>query len=543
MNHRKRTVTLVFAVAALLGIASCGDDSVAPPPDGGNGGGNGGGPIDVFDVFLRPYVIERGSSLAEGLPNPQQALYALTAFYQGGSAGATFTWGLDARLGAILPKTSELGTNSVTVSLLNEGDTPLGVYEISVDAQSGGIQSSMTKRFAVVELNWMKHERAAITNPADPPLDLELDPVFVLRPAGEQIYFIGSPSKQSVSLWAIPADRSLAAPQALPETALFRLPPLCIDEPCGIDTLNTEQARIAEEREPDPSPAGLGRDELLFASQMDPQYYDRQTTQVEDVFPFNLWMVKQQTGVPGVAKVLTYDLKGGAAGLERYAVHHHRQPRWDPSSVAGPGQAARIAFISNRGPDPKVVYDANLWLADLLDSNSDGVSDTLVNMRAITEGGISSFDWTADGQSIYFLRSGKEFIYRLTVANPSAIEEISLAEHDSELTNLGFISVFKGDSNLLTFQGTSENRVYLYVLDRSTNSLIRITPYEFAAGRNLFPRWHPTRREIVFVSDYTVARWLGGGDTYPLGNSLFAGQIRTLYPSVWTIRLEERSSP
>ena len=49
-------------------------NTVAPPGNGGNGGGNGGGPIDVFDIFLRPYVIERGSSLADGVPSPQQII-------------------------------------------------------------------------------------------------------------------------------------------------------------------------------------------------------------------------------------------------------------------------------------------------------------------------------------------------------------------------------------------------------------------------------------------------------------------------------------
>ena len=539
LKHRKLTV---LVLAGLFGIAACGSDPVAPPSNGGNGGGGGGDPIDVFDIFLRPYVIERGSSLAGGVPSPQEALYALTAFYNGGQVGATFSWGFDPRLGVILPKTIELATNSVTISLLNPGDTPIGFYDISVDASSGGHQSSLTKRIAVVELNWMKHERATITDSSNPPVDLEADPVFVPRPTGEMIYFSGAPSRTSVSLWAIPPDRSFAAPPEPAETSLFRIP-FCDLEPCAIGTVNSEQARAADEREPDPSPPTMGRDELLFASQMDPQYYDRLTAQGDPVYPFNLWVVKQQTGVPAVAKVLTYDIKSTGA-VERYAVHQHRQPRWDPSSVAGTGEAARIAFISNRGPDPMPAepYLSRLWLADLLDSNSDGVSDTLVNMVALTEEAVSSFDWTPDGQSIYFLR-GSSIIYRLNVANPTQIEEIDVSVHDAELGNLGFISVFRGDANLLAFQGTSEGRVYLYVLDRGTNSLVRITPYEFAAGRNLFPRWHPTRREVVFVCDYTVARWLEGGDEYPLGNPLFAGRIRTLYPSVWTVRLAERSSP
>ena len=94
--------------------------------------------------------------------------------------------------------------------------------------------------------------------------------------------------------------------------------------------------------------------------------------------------------------------------------------------------------------------------------------------------------------------------------------------------------------HLLTFQAASENRIYLLVYDVASDDLIRITPYEFAVGRNLYPRWHPTRREIVFVCDYTVARWLPQGDVYPIGNPEFGGLNRTLYPSVWTVRLEER---
>ncbi len=540
--RRGKHAAVLFAGALLL-LAGCGEDTVAPP-DGGNGGngGGGGGPLEVFDIFLRPYVIARGSSLAGGLPNPQESLYYLTAFYSGGEPVASFSWQFDPRLGSILPKTVELTPTSATVSVLNDGLTPLGFYDISVEGTSGGLHSSYHKRFAVVEINWMKHDRAIITNPSDPPVDLELDPVFVSTGASDQIYFVGSPSKQAVSLWSIFANASLEQPPATPEMSLFVVPN-CNSNPCPWGTVDGLQALSAEEREPDPSPAGMGRDELLFSSQMDPQFLERLEVTNDEKIGFNLWVVKRPTslGIPFRARVLTSDVKFDSLGSQWFRVYQHRQPRWDPTAVAPAGQPARIAFTANRGPDPLVAYGTNLWLGDLHDLDSDGVSDSLMNLRQLTnEGGITSFDWTPDGQFIYFLAAGKDEIFKLPVANPQAVESISLAALDSELGDLRFISVCRADGNLLAFQGSSENRVYLFVYDVAAASLIRATPYEFPPGRNLFPRWHPTRREIVFVGDYTVARWLDNGDVYPLGNPVYAGVKRTLYPSVWSVQLEER---
>jgi hypothetical protein len=123
--------------------------------------------------------------------------------------------------------------------------------------------------------------------------------------------------------------------------------------------------------------------------------------------------------------------------------------------------------------------------------------------------------------------------------NSQAVEEISLASIDAELEDFRFLSVFRGDPNLLSFQAASEGRGFLYVYDLGRETLTRITPYEFTMGKNLFPRWHPTRREIVFICDYTVARWLPSGDPPPITNPVVGGMRRTQYPSVWTIRFEE----
>ena len=545
---RRGRYAAALCAGALLLLAGCGDDPVAPPPGNGGNGGGGGGPIEVFDIFLRPYVIARGSSLSGGLPNPQQSLYYLTAFYRGGVPEASFAWQFDPRLGEILPKTVELTPTSATVSVLNDGQTPLGFYEIAVQGTSAGLQSSYRKRFAVVEINWMKHERAIITNPSDPPVDLELDPVFVPTALGDQIYFVGSPSKQAVSLWAIQADASLQQPPLTPEMSLFVIPS-CDADPCPWGTVNGLQALEAEDREPDPSPAGMGRDELLFVSQMDPQFVERQEVVNKDVLGFNLWVTKRPSalGIPFRARVLTADVKFDSLGNQWFRAIQHRRPRWDPSTVAPPGQPARLAFTANRGPDPLVAYPTNLWFGDLHDLDQDGFSDSLMNLRQATNitqivenGGVTFFDWSPDGQFIYFLVAGSDAIFRLTVST-LAVDSFTLEAFDSELSDLRFISVSRAaNGNFLTFQGTSENRVYLYVFDVAAQSLIKVTPYEFPPGRNLFPRWHPSRLEIVFVCDYTVARWLNEGDTYPLGNPFFGGLKRTLYPSVWSIRLADR---
>ena len=167
MSVKRFAVWLILVSSLALG--GCGEDPVAPS-DGGNGGGGPveSGPLQVFEVFLRPYVIQRGSSLAGTLPNPQESLYALTAFYRGGQPGVQFTWEFDPVLGDILPKTVELTATSASVSILNQGQTPLGFYDISVQAEGAGETSSGSGRIAVVELNWMKHQRARITNPSDP---------------------------------------------------------------------------------------------------------------------------------------------------------------------------------------------------------------------------------------------------------------------------------------------------------------------------------------------------------------------------------------
>ncbi len=533
---RMRHGACLAATLALLFLGACGSDPVAPV-DGG-GGGTGGGPLLVFDVFLRPNVIERGSSLAGGLPNPQLSPYNLTSFYSGGQPGPTFTWTFDPRLGTLLPKTLELTANSATVALMNDGRTPLGIYDMAVEAVSGNERSSITRRVAVGELNWMKHQRAIITNPADPPADLVQSPVFVPATSGpDRIIFVASPSKQAVNLWSIAADQRLDQSSQSPETSLFKIP-YCSTSPCAVGTVDPMQVSTAEEREPDVAPAGLGRNEILFSSQMDTQFHARQQARNRDKFPYNLWVSKLPEGIIQFdAKGLTFDATFDSLGGTYYRVWAHRQPRWDPSANS-PRQVARIAFISNRGPDPNVASGSNLWLGDLMDYDLNGTSDELVNLRAITTvGGVLAFDWAVDGQSIYLVLSGKDLIHRLDV-NSLAIETISLEHHDPALKGVLFPSISRTDPNLMLFQATSEARVYLYVYDLAADTLLRVAPYAFATGRNLFPRWHTSRRDIAFVCDYSVARWTSN-DPAPVPPD-FVGKRRTQYPSVWTIRLQER---
>jgi hypothetical protein len=534
-------------LAALVLAAGCGEEDVTGTDGGGGNGNHNQGPLTVFDIALRPQAITRGSSLAGPIPNPSLGTYYLTAFYRGGTADAVFTWDPDPALGTVEPKTITLGTTDAPVQLHNDGLTPLGLYPIRVTGTSNGVSSSFQRQFAVVEHNWMKHERTTISNPNDPPASLVLDPVYAPRPdGGDDILFVVFPNAAAVDLWSIQADRPYLEAAQAPVTSLF-LPPTCdtptpcdcttshCDAPCPFGTIDAQRRPPPQEFGPDLSPAALGRDEILFASEMDVHFQLRACARNKDAVPFSLWVVKRPTFLNTFrARVLTIDVRYDSLGGSYYRAWNYQQPRWDPSATAGP--AARIAFISDRG------RARDIWLADLMDMNGDGQSDSLMNFRELTHvGGVTSFDWHPNGQSLYFIKDGVDAIQHVGV-DGSSMANLTFARHDSLITGFASVSVFARESTLLTFEASSENRVNLYLYDEAQDNLVRLNPFGFPVTQHLFPRWHPTRKEIVYVSDYSVARWVQG-DPSPVGSPSFLGQLRTQYPSVWTVRLEDRPNP
>jgi len=273
---------------------------------------------------------------------------------------------------------------------------------------------------------------------------------------------------------------------------------------------------------------------------MDIHFEARALARNKDAIPFSLWVVKRPQFLNTFrAHVLTYDVRFDSLGGTYFRAWTYAQPRWDPSVQAN-AEYARIAFISDRGKE------RNIWLGDLWDMNHDGQTDSLVNLRELTHvGDVTSFDWHPSGQSLYFIsegRNGVNGIQHVSV-DGSLLPALSFSQHDSLITNFASVSVFARESTLLTFEASSENRVNLYVYDEAQDSLVRLNPFGFPVKQHLFPRWHPTRKEIVYVSDYSVARWVDGHDPQPVGNPSFLGQLRTQYPSVWTVRLEDRPNP
>lgn len=533
---------------SLVLLHACGEDTPTVPPGGGNGGnGSNGdlGPLRVFEISLRPQSIWRASSLSGNIPNPQLSEYYLTAFFSGGRADARFLWAVDPAFGTLIPKTSELGLEAATVQLDNDGLTPLGFYEISVTGISQPDTSRRSQRFAVVETNWQKHVRTRITNPNDPPDDLVLYPVFAPKSGGgDEIFFVSFPNAAAVNIWSIQADQMLAAAPQQPKRTNFRVP--APQDTLGLECfrvtpdstacvrlwIDPSQAAEAEDQAPDLSPPGLGRNEILFSSKMDPHITRRPGT-VSPRTPFSLWVVRRPDVLNDfVARPLTFDSTfAGLGGRPQYFSIDYLQPRWDPSEDAAT-EAARIGFIADLDDT-----GANVWLADLLDRDMDSRSDTLVNYRRLTEtGNVTSFDWHPLGHTIYFTAAGNLASIPSSGGDPIPI---SLVHHDSSLADLDYVSVYDDGSGVfLALQGSAENRTHLYVYEEAIDSLVRVSPFSFGVTRNLFPRWHPNRKELVYVSDYSVGLWIN--DVPPVGNPDFAGWRRTQFPSVWTLRLADR---
>jgi hypothetical protein len=507
---------------APLALAGCGSNT---PTDPGSGGG--GGPaakLSIFDIYLRPRAIMRVPD-AGGLPNPQLAQYYLTAFFEGGSGQVLFDWTAVAGLGVgeIIPKAADLGTDAPTVTLSNDGNSALGFYDFTVSAKSGSESSSMTRRFAVIENTWQKHQRAEFDDPQDPPATLTGFPIFAPSPGGDEIFYIEAPNDISINLRRINAFPSLNGPEQAPD-ALFLVPP-------GI---NGEQANVAAEITPALSPAGMGRNDLLFSSQMDPNDDQRpNTTKV----PFRLCLVRRPAGfVLNQATVLTQDSTYVFAGRDNWYAFDFYQPRWDPQAT---GLPARVAFLSNLGPRNNTTVD--VWTADLVDTNADGQADDLVNYNQLTDfGNVTGFDWHPDGQSLY-LTGDPMGIRKVSAIDGSLEKSITFVDQDSLLSGPAYVSVFKraGGHTLIAFQALSENLTHLYVYDEDDGVLSRVSPFPYSLGAQLFPSWHPEKMWLTYICDYSVNAWSTDLDPPPVLDENFERQARTAYPSVWVMKFED----
>lgn len=524
MQTRMRHVATSLALVAVAMLGACGDST---PTD--SNGGNGGSidSLQVFDVVMRPQAIQRASSLAGSSENPVGAVYYLTAFFAGGAREAKFEWQVPDSLGTIKPSSDQLSLTAPAVVLLNHGHTPLGFYDIAVTGTSAGMSRTVRRRFAATEANWMKHRRTNVTDPEKPPENLISYPTF--SPEGDEIYYIAWPNDLAVDIFSIRANTRLDGPQQLPRERVFQPPP-------GVDFA---QASEAQELAPDFSPPALERNEVLFSSQMDLEHDNRGTGQVA---PFNLWVVRRADLTEARARPLTFDstevVFPGPPPILRHYAFDYLMPRWDPSPTE-PVQDARIAFLADLDDG----FGLNIWVAELRDNQTSTVarSDTLVGYERVTDGGsITSFDWHPQGEYIYYTNVGdKGAVIKLHLGTQT--DEIIRFAQDPAIETVNSISVYFDDTDgttLLAFEGVSENQVHLFVYNENDGELTRLNRFAFPLSLRLFPRWHRDRREIVFVSDYSVAAWASGVDPLPEGDPNFGGHRRTAAPSVWTIRLE-----
>ena len=495
-------------------------------PGGGGGTNPAAKDIDIFDIFLRPRAIQRAPDVG-GRPNPQLNPYYITAFFDGGVDNPVFDWQMDAALGDLIPKSEGLATDEAAVALDNPGNTPLGFYDITVTGTTGGKSSTHTRRFAVIENTWQKHIRATFANPQDPPTSLVLFPIFAPKPFGDDIFYIEAPSAAAINLRRMDAYTSLNSSAQSPRTVF--VPP---------STINGSQSLVAAELTPDLSPAAMGSNEILFSSQMDPDFGFRcPTANCTAKIPFRIWLVERPVGiVENEAKVLTADSTFIFLGSPKFYAFDFIQPRWDPTAT---GYPARIAYLSDLAGDS--IRTGNVWLADLLDTNGDSKGDTLINHEQLTTfGGVEGFDWHPDGQSLY-VTGHPTAIRKVSVASGQIIKEIGFVQQDSLLSSPSFVSVFQrsGEPTLLAFQGNSENLTHLYVYNEDEDVLSRVSPFPYPVNSTLFPSWHPDKRWLTYVSDYSVNAWSDGLDPLPLVNQNFERQLRTRYPSVWVLKLEE----
>jgi hypothetical protein len=523
--NRSRLVRAGFAAAAIAVVAlgcgeeptACVDCNIPDPPL----------PFSVTDIYLRPLVIDVPPTA--GRPVPSLAVYNLTAFYQGGTVSPTFDWTVPAEIGTVVPKTPQLGVHDATVLLQvrPDGAPPLGFFTITAAGQNASETGGVTRRFAVVRNSWMKHTRIGWSDPE--PEDPISAPVFLPRAAaGDSIFFVQHQATTINRIKRIAAFSPLNGPEFASSDGSL-LPFL----PDGNNYLESPQLS------PDLSPLSLARREMLFSSRMDSQYPERCPTGpagCPNSAPLNLWVVRTATGIgTSFPRQVTRDSTYEEFGRTRWFAFDYEHPRWDPSAS---GDAARIAFISTVGGG------RHLFTAILRDLDADGASDTLDTYRQLTTGAnVVAYGWHPDGTRLCVSRGGRlEWVDAASGAvTPIAVPDLALGRFLSPS-----VLVPSGQSSaLIAFQGQAENLTNIYVLDEAAQTLTRVLPYPVPVTHNMWPRWHPSRKAIVYVGDYTVALW---ANTTPPGMTVpdvlnpngteLAGMPRTKFPSPWVVELE-----
>lgn len=517
----------IALLVAALG-AGCDEDPVAPG-DNGVDPVQDLGPFRLLDVFLRPYSIQRPSA-AGGLPTPAMVEHYLSGFYSGGSQLAVFDWDLPAAIGTIEPKTPNLSRNDATVvvRLRPDGNTPLGLFWVETLGRSGADSASMRQRFAVIENTWVKHRRTGFSG--DEPEDLISWPTFLTHATGpataDSILFVQSTSGSTVRIRRMGATLALSGSEQTPDESMLL--------PLQPDINNYSSA---PKLMPDVAPLALGRREMLFTSSMDPQWPARcgGASSCSNQPGMRMWVVPVPTNTTFFPTVLTRDSTYTVFGRTVWYAFDFEQPKYNPMATA---PAAQIAFISDLGGSGR----KELWLGDLLDMNGDHRSDSLTNYRNLAPGfGVSAFDWHPDGTRL--CATGSRGLVWID-AGSGAVSTITLP--DSNLTKVSYPSVFwrQGENTLIAFQAEAENLRNLYVYDVEANTVTRLLPYSVPVTHNLFPNWHPSRKRLAYVSDYTVMPWAESAPGTSLADRLnpnnpeLYGMPRTYYPSVWVLSLE-----
>jgi hypothetical protein len=527
VKRSRRRVVSAFAAAALWATGfGCGEDPgggvVMPPPPT---------PFATTAVFLRPLAIDVPPA-GGGRPVPALAVYNLTAFYRGGAATSAFDWTVPAAIGTVVPKTPQLGIRDATVLLQTRTDAtpPLGFFDITAAGVSGSDSSAITSRFAVVRNTWMRHARLGWVDPE--PDDPVSSPVMLTAPGRQatqdSIFFVQQQAGNVVKIRRIPAFTAPTAtePIANDATLVPQMP-----EPNNFIA--------APQLQPDLSPPGLGRREMLFASRMDSQYRERcPTVPCRLGSPLNLWVVRTASGiVASFPRQVTFDSSRVEFGRLIWYAFDFQHPRWDPTAT---GPDARIAFLSNVASG----RDLDLWTAVLRDRDGDGASDTLETFNRLTmQGSVAGFSWHPDGTRLCVARAG-----RLEWIDAASGAPTPIVVPDNTLARFLSPSVYVGAGQptpLIAFQAQTENQVNIYVLDEAVGRLARVLPYPVPVTHNLFPRWHPYRKAIVYVGDYTVAAWASSSppnlpipDVLNPNGTVVAGMPRTKYPSPWILELE-----
>jgi hypothetical protein len=527
--HR-RTLVACAAAAALAVALGCGDNPT------GNGGGGGGppppGPFGTTEIYLRPLSVALPPQ-GNGRPTPSLAVYNLTCFFEGGATAPTFDWTVPAAIGTVVPKTPQLGIHDATVhvQVRPDGQPPLGLFEISAAGHSGSENSNISARFAVVRNTWMKHQRRGWVEP-EPPNPVSW-PLF--RPEDGTIIYTVHQNSQDIRLKRIPAFSPLGGAEAAVDDVVL-LPTLPEGNNFG----------VAEQSASDLSP--FTPREILLSTRMDMQYPQRCPTGpagCTSPAPLNLWVGAAPEGIRiETPRQLTFDSTFVDISRIRWYAFDYDLPRWSPTAIDG---EALIAFISTNNPN----RDRDIWTAVLRDTTPPGAmppdptSDAVFDYRALTSGGgIVAFAWHPDGSRLCVARaSGLQWVDIVTGApTPIQMPPNSLERFLSP-------SVYVGPGQptpLIAFQAEVENQANIYLLDEAAQTLTKLLPFPVPVTHDLFPRWHPTRKAIVYSGDYTVETW---AQTTPPGNRPipdqlnpngpeFEGMRRTRYPSPWVVELE-----